>query len=333
MALRLRSEKLESSGAYRGDAEFVPYNGCDRGAEDLYGVQHFLVRKRRDAHLECDAGDTAENFIHVKDLFRDRFSVANQQRTGRSAQGVELSACGGWPAAFLSDFGKRVRIARKEYISGFFRGAREKSDGVKTYSKSLGGMTRAAPGLAVKVYEWAEAFGLTADYGHHKRKSEHTRTNEGFGGAADPDPDRQRILQRAWVDCLAGKSRAVFTGPVHLRACADFQEKIEFLRKERVVVFKAQSEERIGLNERTATGNNFGAAPRDEVESRELLKNANGVGCAENRDCAGKADIFRARGGSGENHNGSGVEEFGAVMFANAEDVHADSIGEFNFLQ
>src|SRR3984893_3301619 len=211
-----------SSGAYRGDAEFVPDNWCDGGAEDLYGVQHFLVRKRRDTHLERDARDAAENFIHIKNLFRYRLGVADQQRAGGSALGIELTACGGRPAPFLADFGKGVRIARIEYFRGFVSGSCEKANGVKTYSKSLGGMTGAAASLAVEVYEWAEAFRLTADYGHHKRKSEHACTNKGFGGAADTDPYRQRILQRARVDCLARKCGAMFAGPVHLRACPDF---------------------------------------------------------------------------------------------------------------
>ena len=92
---------------------------------------------------------------------------------------------------------------------------------------------------------------------------------------------------------------------MHLRACTDFQEKLEFFRKERIVIFKTQPEEGIRLNERTATGDNFGAAPRDQVESRELLKNANRVGGAENRYCAGEADILRSRGGSGEDYNRS----------------------------
>src|SRR5258708_1410682 len=305
MAFRTHCEELESSGAYSGNAEVMPDDRCHDGAEYLSGVQHFLVWKRRDTHLECDAGDAAENFIHIKDLLRDRFSVADQQRAGRSALGVELSAGGGWPAAFLANFGKCVRKAWIENFRGFVSAVCEKANGMKTYSKSLGGMTGTAPSLAVEVYERAEAFRFAADYGHHQWKSEHACTNERFGGSANTDPYRQRILQRAREDCLAGKSRSVFAGPVHLRACPDFQEKIEFFRKERVVVFKTQAEEGVGLNERTATGDNFGAAPGDEVESRELLKNAHWVGSTENRDCAGETDIFRARGGSGEDDNGS----------------------------
>jgi len=63
--------------AHRSDAELVPDNRCHLGAEDLDGLQHFLMRKRRDSHLECDAGNAAENVTHVKDLFRDRFGVAD----------------------------------------------------------------------------------------------------------------------------------------------------------------------------------------------------------------------------------------------------------------
>src|ERR1700730_19177348 len=221
MALRTQSEEIESSRAYRRDAELVPDKGRHGGAEDFYGVQHFSVRKRRDTHLERDAGNAAENFIHVKDLFRDCFSVADQQRAGRSAQGVELSARGGWPPAFLADFGKRVRGAWIEYFRGFVSRICEKAHGMKAYSKPLRRMTGVAPSLAIEVYEWAEALRLTANYGHHQRTSEHHCANEGCGCAADTDPYRQRILQRARVDCLAGKSGAVFAGPVYLRACAD----------------------------------------------------------------------------------------------------------------
>src|SRR5229473_7279236 len=232
------SEEPDSSRAQRSDTQLAPDNGRHLSPEDFYGVQHFVVWQRRDAHLECDARNAAKNFVHVKDLFCDRFSVADQQRAGRSADGVKLSACGGRPAAFLADFSKSVRIAWKEYFCGFIRCVREKADGMKTYGKSLGRMTSATPSLAIELYKRPEASGLTADDGNHERKSEHSCANERFGRAADTDPYGERILHRARVDCLAGKSRAVFAGPVHLRACPDFQEKIEFFCKERVVIFE-----------------------------------------------------------------------------------------------
>jgi hypothetical protein len=125
----------------------------------------------------------------------------------------------------------------------------------------------------------------------------------------------------------------VFAGPVHLSACTDFQEKLEFFRKERVVVLETQAEEWTRFNERTTTGENFGAAPGDEVKSRELLKNANGVSGAANRDRTGETNIFRARGGSGEDYNGYLIEEFRTVMFANVDDVQTNTTGELNFLQ
>ena len=94
--------------------------------------------------MECDARNTAKNFIHVQDLFRDRVGVADQECPGRPTQGIELSAGGGWPAAFLADFGKCVRIAWIEYLRGFVTGSCEKADGMKTYGKSFGRMTGAA---------------------------------------------------------------------------------------------------------------------------------------------------------------------------------------------
>src|ERR1700722_9563314 len=153
------------SRAQRSDTQLAADDRRYLAAEDFYGVQHFFVRQRRDTHLECDAGDAAENLVHVKQLFCDRFRVANEQRAGRSADGVKLSACGGWPAAFLADFGKRVGIAWKKDIRSLFRGVGQKANGMETYGELLGRMTGATPGLAIEVYKGPEAPGFTADDG------------------------------------------------------------------------------------------------------------------------------------------------------------------------
>src|SRR2546430_14502027 len=86
-----------------------------------------------------------------------------------------------------------------------FRGVREKANGMKTYGELLGRMTGSTPSLAIEVYKRPEASGLTADDGNHERKSEHSCADERFRRAADTDPYGERILQRAGVDCLAGK--------------------------------------------------------------------------------------------------------------------------------
>jgi len=72
-----RPPQYESSGAYRSDTQLAPDDRRHLSAEDFYGAQHCFVWQRRDTHLECDTGDATENFIHVKDLFRDRVSVAD----------------------------------------------------------------------------------------------------------------------------------------------------------------------------------------------------------------------------------------------------------------
>ena len=72
---------------------------------------------------------------------------------------------------------------------------------------------------------------------------------------------------------------------------------------------------------------------RDEIEGGEFLEDAHGIGGAQNGDGAGEADFFGARSGRGENDGGSGVEKLFAMMLADAEDVEADLVGEFDFFE
>jgi hypothetical protein len=67
----------------------------------------------------------------------------------------------------------------------------------------------------------------------------------------------------------------------------------------------------------------------DQVERGEFLEDSHRIGGAENSDRAGEADIFGTRGGRGQDHCRGGVEELGAVMFADAENIEADLVGEF----
>src|SRR5882762_10951133 len=123
--------RIDSSSPCDG-AKLSAHHRRHGPAKDLYRIQHFLVRQSRDTHLERDARYAAENVVHIKDLFRDRLGIADQQCASGSALPVELSPCCRWPAAFLADFGKRVRIPRKKYFRGFLRALRQKANRMKT---------------------------------------------------------------------------------------------------------------------------------------------------------------------------------------------------------
>ncbi len=43
------------------------------GAEEFDGVHEFVVAEGGDAHLEADARDAAEGFVHLEELWRLRF--------------------------------------------------------------------------------------------------------------------------------------------------------------------------------------------------------------------------------------------------------------------
>lgn len=120
----------------------------------------------------------------------------------------------------------------------------------------------------------------------------------------------------------------MLAGPVEFGVVADLEEEVELLGEEGVVVLEVEAEEGEGFDEGAATGDDLGAASRDEVEGGEFLEDAHGVGGGEDCDGAGEADLLGEGGRGGEDDGGGRVEVLDAVMLADAEDVEAELIGE-----
>src|SRR5260370_31753647 len=55
----------------------------------------------------------------MQDLFRDRFRISDNERSGRSKLGVEMCASDWRPAAFLPDLRKTSRVTGKEFVCRF----------------------------------------------------------------------------------------------------------------------------------------------------------------------------------------------------------------------
>src|SRR6266567_1314154 len=104
-------------------------------------------------------------------------------------------------------------------------------------------MSRAQSRVTVAVDQWPETVRFPADDRNHQRQPERAGANKGARGAADTEPNRQRVLQWARINSLPGECGAVFARPVNVRVLADVQKQIEFLDKERIVVLELEPEE------------------------------------------------------------------------------------------
>src|SRR6476619_8270813 len=111
-------------------------------------------------------------------------------------------------------------------------------------------MAGAQTGLAVTVDQRPEPMRLAADDRDHQRQSECAGASKRAGRAADTEPNRQRVLERARVNSLPGECSAVLARPVNMRVLADAQKQIELLGEERIVVLELQAEERKCFDER-----------------------------------------------------------------------------------
>jgi hypothetical protein len=112
------------------------------------------------------------------------FGIADQECASGAAEGFELGAGDGRPAALFADLGEGFGVAGEEIVGGLLVGVGYIAEGVDSYFEFLGSVPGAFAGFAVEVDERAEAVGFAADDGDHERKSEDAGANEGFGCAA-----------------------------------------------------------------------------------------------------------------------------------------------------
>jgi hypothetical protein len=300
------------------------------GAEEFDGVHEFVMAEGGDAHLEADAGDAAQVFVHLEELVGYGFGVADEECAPGAAEGFELAA-GDWrPAALFADFGEGFGVAGEEVVGGLLVGVGYVAQGVDADFESFGGVAGALAGFAVEVDEGAEAVGFAADDRDHERQAEYAGADKRLRSAAYAEPDGERVLQGARVDALSGERGAVLAGPVDVGGFAQGEEEVELFFKELVVVFELEAEQGEGFDERAAAGDDFGATAGDEVEGGEVLEDADRVGGAQDGDRTGQSDLLRARRRRGEDDRGSGVEVVLTVMFADAKDVQPHLIGVFD---
>jgi len=142
----------------------------------------------------------------------------------------------GRPPSLFSDSIEELRVRRVEFVCSLFGGVGKKPDRMDAHIERFRRMARTPAGIPIKVDERAEAAGLAANDRNHQGNSKRAGPGKGVRSTSNADPDGQRILHRAGMDTLPRKCGPMFSRPINVGSLADFEKKIEFLGKERVVV-------------------------------------------------------------------------------------------------
>ena len=105
-------------------------------------------------------------------------------------------------------------------------------------------------------------------------------------------------------------------------------EEVRLLFEEVLVVGQVVAEQRERLDAGASPEDDLCPATGDGVERGVALEHPDRVVRAQHGDGRAEADAVRPRGDRGEHHVGGRHREVVGVVFADAEEVHADLVGE-----
>jgi hypothetical protein len=183
-----------------------------------------------------------------------------------------------------------------------------------------------------EVDEGREALRLSSDDREGQRQAERGGSDDGLRCASDRDPDRERVLDRAWPHGGVLERRPVAARPCHAGGVADLHQQLELLGEELVVVVEVVAEQREGLDEGASTGHDLRSAAGQQVDVGEVLEDTDGVVGAQDGDGARQADAVSADGDCGEDGRGRGDEVVRPVVLSDREEVEAELVGELCLL-
>src|SRR5438552_17339047 len=109
----------------------------------------------------------------MQDLFRHGLRISDNERSGRSEQGVEMCASDWRPAAFLPDLRKTSRITGKEFVCGFRCTVGDIAQRMNANLELIWRVSRAQPRVTVAVDQWPQAARFAADDRDPQRQREH----------------------------------------------------------------------------------------------------------------------------------------------------------------
>src|SRR2546421_3069205 len=103
----------------------------------------------------------------MQDLFRHSLRISNDERSGRSEQGVEMCASDWRPPSFLPDLRKTSRITGKEFVCRFRCTVGDIAQRMNADLELIWRMADAQTSLAVTVNQCPKTMRFASDDGDH----------------------------------------------------------------------------------------------------------------------------------------------------------------------
>src|SRR5436190_16598896 len=103
----------------------------------------------------------------MQDLFGDGLLISDNERSGRSEQGVEMCASDWRPPAFPANLRKTSRITRKEFVCRFRCTVGDIAQRMDANLELIWRVSRTQPRFTVAVDQWPEALRFPADDRDH----------------------------------------------------------------------------------------------------------------------------------------------------------------------
>src|SRR5438552_11831364 len=103
----------------------------------------------------------------MQDLFRHGLRISDNERSGRSEQGVEMCASDWRPAAFLPDLRKTSRITGKEFVCRIRCTVGDIAQRMNADLEPIWRVSRAQPRVAVAIDQRPKTVRFPADDGNH----------------------------------------------------------------------------------------------------------------------------------------------------------------------
>src|SRR3954451_22142394 len=103
----------------------------------------------------------------MQDFFRHSLRISDNERSGRSEQGVEMCASDWRPAAFLPDLRKTSRITGKEFVCRLCRTVGNIAQRMDADLELIWSVSRAQTRVTVAIDQWPETVRSPADDGDH----------------------------------------------------------------------------------------------------------------------------------------------------------------------